>query len=47
MSMKLSQTIPGITGLNMLGPGNGTIKCGFVRVGMVLLEEVCHCGDGL
>lgn len=34
-------------GLNMLGPGNGTIRCGFVRVGMVLLEEVCHCGDGL
>jgi hypothetical protein len=31
----------------MLGPGSGTIrKCGLVGVGVVLLEEVCHCGGG-
>jgi hypothetical protein len=31
--------------LNMLGPGSGSTKrCGFVEVGMGLLEEVCHCG---
>ena len=31
----------------MLGPGNGTIRrCGLVGVGVVLLEEVCHCGGG-
>jgi hypothetical protein len=29
----------------MLGPGSGTIRrCGLVRVGLALLEEVCHCG---
>jgi hypothetical protein len=34
-------------GLNMLGPGGDTIRrCGIVRVGMALLEEVCHCGGG-
>jgi hypothetical protein len=31
----------------MLGPGSGIIRrYGFVGVGMDLLEEVCHCGDG-
>jgi hypothetical protein len=31
----------------MLGTGSGTIRrCGFVRVGVALLEEVCHCGCG-
>jgi hypothetical protein len=36
-------------GLNMLGPGSGTIKrYDLVGVGMVVLEEVCHhCGSGL
>ena len=35
-------------GLNMLGPGRGTIRrCGLVGVGVALLEEVCHCGHGL
>jgi hypothetical protein len=35
-------------GLNMVGPGSGTIwKCDLVRIGMALLEEVCHCGSGL
>ena len=34
-------------GLNMLGPGNGTIRrCGLVGVGTAILEEVCHCGVG-
>jgi len=34
--------------LYMLGPGNGTTRrCGLVGVGVALLEEVCHCGDGL
>ena len=34
-------------GLNMLGPGSGTIRrCGLVGVGVALLEEVCHCGGG-
>ena len=38
--------------LNVIGPHNligyGTIRrCGFVGVGMALLEEVCHCGCGL
>ena len=26
---------------------SGTIRCDLVGVGMALLEEVCHCGDGL
>jgi hypothetical protein len=34
-------------GLNMLGPGSGTIRrCGLVEVGVALLEDVCHCGGG-
>jgi hypothetical protein len=34
-------------GLNMLGPGSGTIRrCGLVEVGVALLEEVCHCRRG-
>ena len=34
--------------LNILDPGNGTIRrCALVRVGVALLEEVCHCGGGL
>ena len=38
--------------LNVTGPhiliGSGTIRrCGFVDVGMALLEEVCHCRGGL
>jgi hypothetical protein len=34
-------------GLNMLGPGSGTIRrCG-LGVGVALLEWVCHCGGGL
>jgi hypothetical protein len=34
-------------GLNMLGPGSGTIrKCGLVGVGMAFLMEVCHCRVG-
>jgi hypothetical protein len=32
----------------MLGLGNGTIRwCGLDRVGVALLEEVCHCWDEL
>jgi hypothetical protein len=32
----------------MLGPGTGTIRrCDIVGVGVALLEEVCHCRDGL
>ena len=28
--------------------GSNTIKsCGLVGVGMILLEEMCHCGGGL
>jgi hypothetical protein len=35
-------------GLNMLGPGSGTVrKCGLVRVSVALLKEGCHCGGGL
>ena len=31
----------------MASKGNGTIRrCGLVGVGVVLLEEVCHCGVG-
>jgi hypothetical protein len=31
-------------GLNMLGPGTGTIRrCGLVGVGVAVFEEVCHC----
>jgi hypothetical protein len=34
-------------GLNMLGPGSGTIRrFSFVGVGVALLEEVYHCGSG-
>ena len=33
--------------LNMLGPGSGiTRRCGLVRIGVVLLKEVCYCGGG-
>jgi hypothetical protein len=36
------------SGLNMLGPGIGTIRrCGLVGVRAALLEEVCHCGGRL
>jgi hypothetical protein len=32
----------------MLSPGSGNIwRCGLVRIGVALLEEVCHCGCGL
>jgi hypothetical protein len=35
-------------GLNMLGPGSGTIwRCGLVGVGVDLLKEVSHYGCGL
>jgi hypothetical protein len=35
-------------GLNILGPGSGTIRrCHIDGVGVALLEEVCHCGCGL
>ena len=35
-------------GLNMLGPGSGTVRrCGLVGVDVALLEEVCHCGNWL
>ena len=35
-------------GLNMLGPGSGTIRrCGLFAVGEALLNEVCHCRRGL
>jgi hypothetical protein len=38
----------GCGGLNMLGPGNDIIRrCGLVRVGVALLEEMCHCVHGL
>jgi hypothetical protein len=31
----------------MLGPGSGSIRMyGLVGVGVVL-EDVCHCGDGI
>ena len=38
--------------LNVIGPhnliGSGiTGRCGFVRLGMILLKEMCHCGGGL
>jgi hypothetical protein len=34
----------GMGGMNMLGPGSGTIRrCGLVGVGVALLKEVCHC----
>jgi hypothetical protein len=34
--------------LNMLGPGIDTItRWDLVGVDVALLEEVCHCGDGL
>lgn len=32
----------------MVPKGDGTIRgCGFVGVGVSLLEEACHCGGGL
>jgi hypothetical protein len=35
-------------GLNMHGPGNGTISMDdLVGVGVALLEEVCYCWCGL
>ena len=38
----------GCGGLTMLGPGSGTIRrCGFGEVGVTLLEEECHFGNGL
>jgi len=33
--------------LNMLSLGSGSIwRCGLVRVGVALVEEVCHIGNG-
>ena len=33
---------------NLVGSGSSTIRwCGFVEVGMALLEKVCHCGGEL
>lgn len=35
-------------GLNMPGPGSGTVRrCGLVGVARTLLEEVCRGGGGL
>jgi hypothetical protein len=35
------------SGLNMLDQGSGNIwKSGLVGVDIVLLGEVCHCGNG-
>ena len=35
-------------GLNMLVPRSGAIRrYGNVGVGVALLEDMCHCGDGL
>ena len=35
-------------GLNMVGPGSGTIRaCGLVGVDVALLKEMCHHGCGL
>ena len=35
-------------GLYMLSPDSGTIRrCALVGVGVALMKEVCHCGDGL
>ena len=43
----MTPTVVGCVGLNMLSPGSGTVRrCG-LGVGVVLLEEVCHCGVGL
>ena len=41
--------ISGLTNYDgLLGPGSGTSRrCGLVRVGVTLLEEVYHCGGGL
>ena len=44
--------VTGCGALSVTGPhnltGSGSIRsCGFVGVGVTLLEEVCHCGDGL
>jgi hypothetical protein len=44
---KVTFQYSGIGGLNVLGLGSSTIRrCGLVRGGVALLEEVCHCGDG-
>ena len=38
------KTFPHCGGLNVLGPGNDTIRrCGLDGVSMALLEEMCHC----
>ena len=43
-----SRTVGRCGGLNVLGPGSGTIRrCGLVGVGVALLEEVDRCGSGL
>ena len=34
-------------GLNMLGPGSGTIRKHGLGVGVALMEEMHHFGDGL
>ena len=34
--------------LNACPIGSGAIRrCGYVQVGVALLEEICHCGGGL
>ena len=43
----MTPTVVGCGGLNMLNIGSTTIRrCGLVRIGVALLEEVCHCGVG-
>lgn len=44
----LSHELPVVVSKNMVPKGNSIIRrCGFVGVGVALLEKVCDCGDGL
>ena len=36
-----------VIGSHRLTESDTLRRCGFVKVGMALLKEVCHCGDGL
>jgi hypothetical protein len=48
MMVIMKKNIVDCGGVNMLGPGCGTIRrYGLVGVGVALLEEVCPCGSGL
>jgi len=47
-NMLMMANVSGLTNCGLLGPGSGPSKrFDLVGVGVALLEELCHYGDGL